>query len=729
MRNQNQWLFELPIIAASSANQENYSDLELESHSINDSSLQEQEWETLGILRLPGRKENSPPRNTQINQRFTNQSKSRSIQIGQPQSQPRFSKQKDINLPIFTPTISRVLTYTKKDVIDTRISLPAQHSLVRLSKNPATSSDAVEMLEAVKMGILAGISCVNWEKAALRAKKLGQAWWTVIPPGEDAALLLDPANLMAGAPLLVFRRELDPDCGLLQGEKRFPASPQRLDAALLKSWEKFKLAQAGGLTQCTSTGTKQAERKTSTPGSLPEVLEKIFVPPLCYATDSPYKKTSGGGGTVIPVIIVPGLMGSRLENENGKLVWNPVPRIPVPKVPVLPNIACSLGFGPFAANFDSLMNSVALFPREQHDIPASGSVWSPGCPDEFIKASAIPHFGNLVFNFYNRLAFDLNDSAWQIELGGQSIKVYACGYDWRQDNAKSAERLRLVVEQAKRETESGKVIIIAHSMGGLVSRYYCKELGGESNVMGLFLLGSPTHGAPEAYRMLKDGASTLFMFDQIATLFPEKSPKSLMLLMRSFPSSYQLLPSDHYCKNHHSWLLRDKNETWYSTPNRLSAKELYEDAEMGFLDGYQAELPPLLVSKALSLRRIFDDKLFSGTSCYMPKNTFIVYSDGFDSTELEYCLGKRKPITKFVDRSKYKVSLSKPGLGDKSVPVFSARASSCLVRERVKFPKVNHGDLPNDPDVINYIKEKIKSLISGVVPTPAPSPLRIYSRK
>lgn len=44
----------------------------------------------------------------------------------------------------------RVLTYSTKDVIDKRISIPAQHSLVRLSKNPATSADAVALLAEVK---------------------------------------------------------------------------------------------------------------------------------------------------------------------------------------------------------------------------------------------------------------------------------------------------------------------------------------------------------------------------------------------------------------------------------------------------------------------------------------------------------------------------------------------------------------------------------------------------
>jgi hypothetical protein len=122
-----------------------------------------------------------------------------------------------------------VLTYTTGDVIDQRISIPAQHSLVRLSKKPATSADAVGLLKAVKAGRLGGIFCVNWQKPAQRAIKLGKSWWTVIPSGEDAVLMLDPENLSGGQPLIAFRRELDRGgCGRLPNDKPLPADPARL---------------------------------------------------------------------------------------------------------------------------------------------------------------------------------------------------------------------------------------------------------------------------------------------------------------------------------------------------------------------------------------------------------------------------------------------------------------------------------------------------------------------
>src|SRR5262245_13397865 len=145
---------------------------------------------------------------------------------------------------------ARVLTYASNEVIDQRISIPAQHALVRLSKNEVTSADAVGMLEEIKAGRLAGIYCVNWQPSAQRSLRLGKSWWTIIPKDEDAVLMLDPDAPDSGPPMMAFRRELDPNCGLLKGEARFPSSPVRLDAALRKAWSTYLLFRGRRLTAC-----------------------------------------------------------------------------------------------------------------------------------------------------------------------------------------------------------------------------------------------------------------------------------------------------------------------------------------------------------------------------------------------------------------------------------------------------------------------------------------------
>ena len=62
--------------------------------------------------------------------------------------------------------------------------------------DPGAREDAGGMFTAVKGGGLAGIYIVDQGVPALRAQKMNLGWWQVIPSGEDAVLLLDPADLI-----------------------------------------------------------------------------------------------------------------------------------------------------------------------------------------------------------------------------------------------------------------------------------------------------------------------------------------------------------------------------------------------------------------------------------------------------------------------------------------------------------------------------------------------------
>jgi triacylglycerol lipase len=56
-----------------------------------------------------------------------------------------------------------------------------------------------------------------------------------------------------------------------------------------------------------------------------------------------------------------------------------------------------------------------------------------------------------------------------------------------------ALRLREAVRAAKQQTGSDKVVLVAHSMGGLVSRKYI-QIFGEEDVAALIMIGTPNHG-------------------------------------------------------------------------------------------------------------------------------------------------------------------------------------------------------------------------------------------
>lgn len=61
-------------------------------------------------------------------------------------------------------------------------------------------------------------------------------------------------------------------------------------------------------------------------------------------------------------------------------------------------------------------------------------------------------------------------------------------------NVRNAQEVAAWVNNIKRVTGASKIDIVAHSMGGLSTRYYLKFMGGAANVDDYITLGSPHHG-------------------------------------------------------------------------------------------------------------------------------------------------------------------------------------------------------------------------------------------
>jgi pimeloyl-ACP methyl ester carboxylesterase len=109
-------------------------------------------------------------------------------------------------------------------------------------------------------------------------------------------------------------------------------------------------------------------------------------------------------------------------------------------------------------------------------------------------------------------------------------------YDWRRDNRVSARSLqRQSHDWLKRWRETrnpnGKLILIGHSMGGLVARYFLEVLGGWKQTRALVTFGTPYRGSLNSVDTLANGMS--------------KGPFGLIdlsELARSFTAIYQLLP-------------------------------------------------------------------------------------------------------------------------------------------------------------------------------------------
>jgi pimeloyl-ACP methyl ester carboxylesterase len=106
-------------------------------------------------------------------------------------------------------------------------------------------------------------------------------------------------------------------------------------------------------------------------------------------------------------------------------------------------------------------------------------------------------------------------------------------YDWRRDNRVAAKQLERLISHRLRQWRAfagaeAKVILLAHSMGGLIARYYLEVLEGWRDCKALITFGTPFRGSVKALDCLANGCG--------------KGLLDLTELVRSFTSVYQLLP-------------------------------------------------------------------------------------------------------------------------------------------------------------------------------------------
>ncbi|MFE5947077.1 esterase/lipase family protein [Streptomyces sp. NPDC056480] len=89
---------------------------------------------------------------------------------------------------------------------------------------------------------------------------------------------------------------------------------------------------------------------------------------------------------------------------------------------------------------------------------------------------------------------------WSLMLGDfraagyQGDRLEAISYNTQQSNTETAEEIREAVNRLRARTGSDKVDIISHSMGGLSTRFYLKNLGGVEAVDDWVSIGGPNHG-------------------------------------------------------------------------------------------------------------------------------------------------------------------------------------------------------------------------------------------
>ncbi|WP_328870822.1 hypothetical protein OHT76_12290 [Streptomyces sp. NBC_00287] len=264
------------------------------------------------------------------------------------------------------------------------------------------------------------------------------------------------------------------------------------------------------------------------------------------------------------VVVLPGIMGTRLANADGGAVWD----------------VSGGALWRALRTFSQSVKRLRLPADIGNDHPGDGIRPVGVMPDLHVIPGIwhpVDGYNSLLdwlernFTLRRRQPTDPPDTP---------TNLVAFGYDWRLSCRYNAHCLEeLVAEELERwqssapERADARVIFICHSMGGLVARYYVECLGGHEVTRRLITLGTPHRGSLNALTHLVNG------------LRKGWGPfgANLTELARSLPSLHQLVP-DYACVSTADGLAYARDLTGLPGPDEkllADAARFHEELRLG----------------------------------------------------------------------------------------------------------------------------------------------------
>jgi pimeloyl-ACP methyl ester carboxylesterase len=225
------------------------------------------------------------------------------------------------------------------------------------------------------------------------------------------------------------------------------------------------------------------------------------------------------------LVVVPGIMGSSLLGRDGQDIWG--------------TRRTTLARG--LVTLARAVGQLRLPDGIGDDHPGDGVRPGALIPDLHV----IPGLWTIDIG-YERLLRHLRATYDLVEPNstGRPANFLPFAYDWRLSNRYNARQLKQTVEPVlERWRAAGhhdaRQVLICHSMGGLIARWYLDREDGAALTKTLITIGTPHRGAAKAVGQLVNGVR------------PSLGPIAhrLTTVARSLPSIYQLLPA-YRCVDH-----------------------------------------------------------------------------------------------------------------------------------------------------------------------------------
>src|SRR3989344_3241811 len=344
-------------------------------------------------------------------------------------------------------------------------------------------------------------------------------------------------------------------------------------------------------------------------------LEKVTAPP-----------------TKTPVIIVPGIAGSELK-DGGDLIW---------------------------ADLDQMFFDIGdQFITEKLGLDESGQPVNTETQVGEVIEKILGGVPILNINIFEALTLRLFGTGYVLNQD-----IFFFPYDWRLDINDTASGLADKIEQVKSQTGAEKVDIIAHSMGGLLTKEYIRQ-NGKSSIDKLIFIGTPHIGAPKAGKIVLAGDRMGIPWLTAARI--KEIGEHSVAVHELLPNSSYFIVAGPYIKNSDGDLL-DYGQTKQLLIEQGSATDVFNAAENFFTHGLE--------------------------------NTDFT---GIDAYNIAGC--KNETHAGYQTRADGTIEFIKYRAGDKTVPLISANEISIPIENKFYVTKGTHAELPSRPGIRNLIAD------------------------
>ncbi|WP_394831112.1 hypothetical protein LVJ94_31830 [Pendulispora rubella] len=423
----------------------------------------------------------------------------------------------------------------------------------------------------------------------------------------------------------------------------------------------------------------------------------------------------------VPIVFIPGVMGSRLKVSGFlKADWDPDDNfamvgwalstlgqkqgvLSVDKTPQLEPIRSFQSEKPIRKN-KSLKNIAAAL----HTDP--------------VKLYEARGWGAVAWSFYGAVLTQLETSLNM--ASGQSTlsilnPVYAFGYDFRRSNFLSGDKLAEFIEKVLKENPGAKqVILVTHSMGGLVARAaLTRNPAIVPKVLGIVHGAQPSNGAVVAYRRFFTGAISSMDGGAI----PERTletiigsdPVDYTILQVGLPGPLELLPN-------HTFHLHAKDR-WLTTRDEFDLGNIHALYRRSTAPGLVGQFVAAMVAnddatptERFALQSTFSVRLglvedfHKALENAWHPNTHILYSDELKTdARVDWTATQR-------ERDSLEPFHQTPS-GDGTVPADSGRCPGIPIayaKSRKQFAKLEHAGCYKDEAFNQWALDRIRLILS-----------------